>query len=121
LDRETLAKVCSLCCGRHDFTAFAASRGDGRESEPGYAVRTIWSVDCVWDGEFLTITFFGEGFLYKMVRLLVGAMLRVAQHRETIEWFADYLHQPNGRRTSYVAPAGGLYLVEVRYDPVTPP
>ena len=58
--------------GTHDFAAFAANRGKPEES----TVRTIRRVDVQRRGSSITIEFAGDGFLYKMVRLMVGALVR---------------------------------------------
>ncbi len=116
LDLNGLAQACLALQGTHDFSNFAAFRGheDGTENN----VRTIWSVTSEDQGELLTLTFHGSGFLYKMVRLLTGALLRVAAGRESLEWLTDLLHRRAPGKCAHVAPADGLYLVQVHYpDP----
>lgn len=115
LDMAVLNAARLACVGRHDFYAFAANRGDGKDHLPGYAVRTIWAIDLEETEDFLTLHFHGEGFLYKMVRLLTGSIFRVATGRSDVAWLEDLLHQPNGRKGQYVAPPGGLYLRCVEY------
>lgn len=115
MDENLLAAVLQILPGKHDFSAFAANRGDGRESLPGYAVRTLWSVESVATEGFLTLQFYGDGFLYKMVRLLVGSVMRVAFGRESLDWFTSLLTSPQSGKSHHVAPAGGLYLHRVEY------
>jgi tRNA pseudouridine38-40 synthase len=115
MDRALLEQACRLVEGRHDFAAFAANRGDARDTAPGYAIRTLWSVSLRQEPCQLILRFHGEGFLYKMVRLLVGALVRVAQRRESLAWLTERLYQPNLGKCSYVAPADGLYLEKVCY------
>ena len=62
----------------------------------------------------MSLTFEGEGFLYKMVRMLTGAMIRVAQGRVEIAGLRERL-AGSGTKWNYVAPAAGLYLVKVKY------
>ena len=57
----------------------------------------------------------GDGFLYKMVRLLTGGAVRVAQRREPLAWLRGFLEDPAGAKCAYCAPADGLYLVSVEY------
>jgi tRNA pseudouridine38-40 synthase len=60
--------------------------------------------------------FEGEGFLYKMVRMLVGAMVRCGQGACSLEDLRERLERPdNSRKSPMAAPPDGLYLVEVRY------
>ena len=63
----------------------------------------------------MRLRFEGDGFLYRMVRMLTGSMVRVAQGKADMSWLEGLLQHPNGRRTSYCAPADGLYLTEVKY------
>jgi tRNA pseudouridine38-40 synthase len=113
LDAALLAQACQALAGTHDFTNFAAFRGneDGTEDN----TRTLWSVVPEQTGDLLTLTFHGSGFLYKMVRLLTGAILRVAVGRESLTWLTDLLHRHVPDKCAHVAPAAGLYLVAVHY------
>ncbi len=113
LDDQVLAEVAELLTGEHDFGSFAANRGDGKKVS---TVRRIGGIEIERPCESLTLTFRGNGFLYKMVRLLVGSMIRCAQGKETVDWLRNLLDNPTGETTRYCAPADGLYLVEVCYD-----
>ena len=97
--------------GMHDFTAFAANRGKMEKS----TVRTINAIRVRQRGPCLTIEFDGKGFLYKMVRLMVGAIVRCASGKMTIAEIRDRLDSRQGKGARPVAPAGGLFLVRVRY------
>jgi len=110
LDRGVLRAACALFVGRHDFAAFSARRG----GVPCATERTISAVRCVFRGPALTITFEGEGFLYKMVRMLVAAAVRCAVGKLTLAEIASRL-AVGKPRLSYVAPAQGLCLMRVRY------
>ena len=120
MDLEALAAACRVVEGRHDFAAFAANRGDP-EANPKDTVRTIWSVRAgsepalFSDLPVLWLDFHGEGFLYRMVRLLTGSILRVAQGREPLSWLERFLAEPAAGKTSFCAPADGLYLMQVDY------
>lgn len=118
IDEQKLAGACAALEGTHDFAGFAAFRGneDGTED----TVRTLWSVRPVREGDFLTLTWHGSGFLYKMVRLLTGAVLRVGTGREPLSWLTDLLHRRVPGKCQHVAPADGLYLVMVDYPEAIP-
>jgi tRNA pseudouridine38-40 synthase len=62
----------------------------------------------------IALTFEGDGFLYKMVRMLAAAMIRVAQQREDLDTLRARLTK-GGPKWNHVAPAEGLYLVRVLY------
>lgn len=112
VDVDRLRLAAAYLIGEHDFAPFAANRGDG---SGGCTVRTIFSIDILGNDTTLTLTFSGNGFLYKMVRLLTGALLRCALGREEPEWIASLLAHPDGEKSTYCAPADGLYLIEVDY------
>ncbi len=113
IDEATLKTALSHYQGTHDFQAFAANRGDAKESLPGYATRTLTAV--TYDAATTTISVQGTGFLYKMVRLLVGSAIQVATHREPIDWLDTLLHNPHGKKSQHCAPAAGLTLHRVDY------
>lgn len=113
LDRERLLAACGVLAGTHDFSGFAAFRGNEDGSEDN--VRTLWSVVPEQAGELLTLTFHGSGFLYKMVRLLTGAILRVAVGREELAWMRGLLDRTVPGKCAFVAPAAGLCLMRVEY------
>jgi len=66
-------------------------------------------------GPALSFTLEGNGFLYRMVRMLVGGMIRVAQGKEPLESFQRRLAAGKPWPTPAMAPAGGLYLVKAIY------
>ncbi len=115
IDRRVLRKLCGMFEGRHDFAAFAANRGQPEKS----TVRTLQKIRLSTNGNLLTMSFQGEGFLYRMVRLLSGSIVRVAQGKQTPEWLRELLENPKGRKSSFCAPAEGLTLIKVLY-PKTP-
>ena len=112
INPEILRRACSVYIGEHDFSSFAANRKDGKKIN---TVRTINSVDVAELPHGLSITFSGNGFLYKMVRLLVGAAVRVAEEREELSWLEGMLKSPGTSKCQYCATGEGLYLVEVVY------
>ncbi len=110
LNFEWLHDAAKIFEGRHDFAAFSANRGGTvRDTH-----RTVREVSVSQDGTLLTLTFEGEGFLYKMVRMMAGAAVRAALGREDVESLRRRLVGP-GPRWNHVAPACGLYLVKVLY------
>lgn len=111
LDIGALREALQLFVGSHDFHAFTANRG----TAPGDTVRRIEAIRIAQTGRSLRLTFEGGGFLYKMVRMLTGAGIRVAQGRASIDTLRALLASPREKRWTFVAPADGLYLVRVRY------
>lgn len=110
LDSDALQKASHLFIGRHDFAAFAANRRTPVED----TIRTIRRIVLRRRGSLWTLDFEGDGFLYKMVRLLTGTMVRCAQGRLTMERITNFLEGNHGK-PHFVAPAEGLYLMRVMY------
>jgi tRNA pseudouridine38-40 synthase len=111
LDLKTLKSAAKHFIGTHDFATFAANRG---KPEPS-TIRTINSVRVRQKGPCVTIEFDGNGFLYKMVRLMVGALVKCALGKMRIEEITSRLHSSKVGSGRFAAPAEGLYLVRVRY------
>jgi len=113
VDLTALRACLRAFLGKHDFAAFSANRGPG--GAPATTVRTIHRATLTRRGALLTIEFEGDGFLYKMMRLMVGAAVRVAESKAQREWLQQLLAHPRGAKNNYQAPAAGLYLVKVQY------
>ena len=116
LDPVTLEQALALFEGRHDFKAFSAVRGNEDEETDYRRTLSESSLRRLPEGYLLTFT--GEGFLYKMVRLLTGAAVQTAQGYFRLDDLASLLDQepelPRGK-SPLCAPPDGLSLVEVRY------
>jgi tRNA pseudouridine38-40 synthase len=111
LDLALLRAAAAKLTGRHDFARFTANRGHKERD----TVRTIRRIAVTTRGALITLTFEGDGFLYKMVRLLTGTIVRVAEGRAPLSFITDLL-TPNVRaRTHFMGVAEGLYLSRVFY------
>jgi len=111
LDFEVLKGAANRFVGTHDFAGFAANRGKPENS----TVRTIYSVQAHRHGSCLTIEFDADGFLYKMVRLIVGSLVRCALGKSSVEEVTDRLASGRIGPARFAARAEGLFLVRVRY------
>jgi tRNA pseudouridine38-40 synthase len=112
LDPSLLREAAALLTGRHDFARFTAKRRGQMQTD---TVRTIQRIAVQSRGPLVTLTFEGNGFLYKMVRLLTGTIVRVAEKRAPVSFITDLL-DPNVRaRTHFMGVAEGLYLARVLY------
>ncbi len=96
---------------RQPYACFAANRGKPEES----TVRTINSVRVRQKGPCVTIELDGDGFLYKMVRLIVGLLVKCALGKIRVEDVTARLHSGQVGTARFAAPADGLFLVRVRY------
>lgn len=117
LDPVTLADALALFQGRHDFRAFAANRGDETAETDFHRSVAEASLSSLPHG--YELIFSGEGFLYKMVRLLTGAAVKSAQGYYRLDDLAALLDQPADLprgKSPLCAPADGLTLQEVLYQ-----
>lgn len=96
--------------GTHDFTGFCSAKTAMEDR-----VRTIYHAEVEADGPMLQFRLIGSGFLYNMVRIIVGTVLEVGQGKRSpsdIEWL---LAAKDRRLAGPTAPAQGLYLWRVYY------
>ena len=111
LDVAAMRATAQLLVGRHDFLAFSAFSGEERKT----TVRTLRRLDVLGRGQKLRIVAEADGFLYKMVRTLVGALVGVGQGKLTPEQVAALLHSRKRMHLVVTAPAQGLFLWRVEY------
>jgi tRNA pseudouridine38-40 synthase len=112
LDFRKLRDAASIFEGKHDFVAFAANRGKPNTS----TVRIIHRIRTTRSGPAIAIEFEGDGFLYKMVRLMVGSIVECASGKISVQTIVDRVSSPFEVGTARsVAPAAGLILVRIRY------
>ena len=111
LDAAAMQAAADLILGEHDFSAF---RSLG--SAPVKTVKNIYKAEWTKIGEQeLRFTIEGDGFLYHMVRNLVGAMVRVGNAKITLERFKEIFASGDRNQAGMAAPPQGLYLEEVFY------
>jgi tRNA pseudouridine38-40 synthase len=79
-------------------------------------VRTIETIDFIQQDDLLTLRFVGNGFLYNMVRILVGTLLEVGAGDRRPEEILSIIEKKDRRFAGKTAPAQGLYLWQVFYD-----
>ncbi len=97
--------------GTHDFAAFMA-----QGSPVATTVRTLTHMRVDKDGEILRFAVRGDGFLYNMVRIIVGTMIEVAVGRLESAAIADIISSGKRADAGMTAPPDGLYLNRVFYD-----
>ena len=114
LDIGRLREGADLFQGRHDFRNFAANRGKGTPP-PRTTERTLREVRVLAHGNRVAVTLSGDGFLYKMARLITGTLARFAQDKLTTRDLLDYLECRSQGKSAFCAPPDGLYLVRVEY------
>ncbi len=113
LDTIAMMTAARAFLGRHDFASFAANRG----APVTDTVRTITDIRFRRSGPRISIEVEGDGFLYKMVRLMVGALVRIGLGMAAPNEIRSRLDAPRqgNRHGRNAAPAAGLFLIRVRY------
>ena len=111
LDAELLSRAAADFVGRHDFAAFC---GAGSAVED--TVRTVRRCTVERQGELLLFTVEGDGFLYNMVRIMVGTLLEIATGRLAPDSIPTIIRSLDRNEAGPTAPAKGLTLAEVFYD-----
>jgi tRNA pseudouridine38-40 synthase len=113
LDLAAMRAAAPLFRGRHDFKSFA----NNRNYEMASTVRTMVRCEIKRSGPLLTFLLEGDGFLYKMCRGIVGTLVQVGLGRFTVAQVRQMLARRDRREAGMTAPAHGLVLWTVRYEP----
>ena len=111
LDWAAMERALSSLLGTHDFSSFRAAGG-----APMSQVRTMTRAESRREGRYLSFYFTADGFLYHMVRNIVGTLADVGKGLLSPAAFADVLAARDRNRASATAPACGLCLMSVEYD-----
>lgn len=112
LDLECLQHAAQLFVGTHDFATFA-----NLGSSVKTTIRTIKRLDMVEQEGGVRLEFEGDGFLYKMVRNIVGTLIEAANGRRELSEIRSLLEAKDRRAAGIAAPARGLFLMQVHYLP----
>jgi tRNA pseudouridine38-40 synthase len=116
LDLDSMRQGAALLVGRHDFAGFQATG-----SERKTTVRDVRELSIVVEresmahGDFVAIEIEANGFLYNMVRNIVGTLVEVGRRKQAPEWVQRVLVSKNRMLAGPTAPAHGLLLQRVDY------
>ena len=110
LDKALMKQALLSFVGTHDFCSLANKHGSAKDS-----IRTIFRADFIEDIEEWHLEFEGNGFLYKMVRNMVGLVLEVGMKKRASSDIPAILDAKDRRAAGMAAPAHGLYLMKVLY------
>lgn len=112
LEEGLMNKAAAVLCGRHDFTAFTANAHDDR---PDDRVRDLRRLEVVRDGAYLKIITEADGYLYRMVRSLVGCLVEVGLGKLSVAEVRTMLETGVRGEKVQTAPPQGLFLEKVFY------
>ena len=114
IDVEALSFVSEELCGTHDFRAFMA-----QGSKIVDTVRTVRHCTLSRNGDFVYLTVSADGFLYNMVRIMVGTVLDAARGKYLRGDIQKIIASGDRKNAGFTAPAHGLYLNRVFYPEET--
>ncbi len=106
-----MQQAATYLVGEHDFVSFCSSRNQAEDT-----VRTIYSLDVTKQNDMITIRICGNGFLYNMVRIIVGTLLRVGTGLYPPEHVEEILHGRNRQLSGPKVPPEGLTLVAIEEE-----
>ena len=132
LDIDAMRKAAEYLVGEHDFASFCSAHAQVKTT-----VRTVYSLDIICDAEYedaepvqnaeaakrtyqaqdIKIRISGNGFLYNMVRIIVGTLVKVGYHFYPPEYVKTILDACDRTKAGPKAPAEGLKLIDIKYDP----
>lgn len=109
LDAERMARDAEEMLGTHNFTSFMAT--GSKITDP---TRTVFSTSVTRDGELITFSVAADGFLYNMVRIMVGTLIDLNLGRNTMT-VGEIIEAHDRSKAGFTAPPEGLYLYRVNY------
>lgn len=110
MDVEKMRQGAEYLVGAHDFVSFCNIRTNVSDT-----VRTIHSITITQDGASIVIRITGNGFLYNMVRIIAGTLIRVGRGFYEPERVKKILEERKRTAAGVTAPAAGLVLAEIEY------
>jgi tRNA pseudouridine38-40 synthase len=114
LDENAMAEAARRLLGRHDFTTFRSAHCQAKSP-----LRTLDRLDVVRTGEVIDCHVSARSFLHNQVRSMVGTLKRVGEGAWTPDVVQDALESRDRAKCGALAPADGLYLTGVEYEPIT--
>jgi tRNA pseudouridine38-40 synthase len=110
LDVEKMQQAADIIKGEHDFKSFCSARGQQQTT-----VREIYELNVTKEGNIIKILINGNGFLYNMVRIIVGTLIKVGLGVYPPEYVQEILDAKDRTKAGPKVPAKGLKLVEIEY------
>lgn len=111
LDEKMLDKEAKAFIGKHDFAAFCASGSSVETTE-----RTVFDFSVERQGDEVVFRVSGDGFLYNMVRIMVGTLIDISRGKIECGSIPQIIESCDRKRAGVTAPACGLYLNKVFYE-----
>lgn len=111
LDVDKMNEAAGFLVGEHDFTSFSAVNAQVKSR-----VRCIYSATVTKTDDIITIRVSGNGFLYNMVRIIAGTLIKVGAKEFSPEYIKEILAGKNRELSGPTAPAHGLTMIGIKYE-----
>ena len=110
-DIEKMQQAATYLIGTHDFKAFCANKHMKKST-----VRTIYNIQIENIKGEIVLTFYGNGFLYNMIRIITGTLIEVGKGVREPSAMIEILNSKNRQNAGFTAPPNGLILWNVEYS-----
>lgn len=110
VDVSKMREAANLLTGVHDFRGFSSEKRKEKDT-----VRNLKTIEVKEEDGYIRMYFTGEGFLYHMVRILVGTLLEVGIGKRSLKQVEEIFQAKNRFQAGFMAPAHGLMLYQVKY------
>ena len=110
LDLKKIKEAANIFIGRKDFRSFTKLNSKKKST-----IREIYSIDIDKYDSLIEIVFCGNGFLYKMIRMITGVLIDVGLNSNSYEEVKNILNTKESSLIKNIAPAHGLFLFDVEY------
>ncbi len=111
LDEHKMQEAANYLIGTHDFKSFCNIRTTTEDT-----IRTVYGLEVTRNGDEITISIRGNGFLYNMVRIIAGTLIRVGRGFYQPEQVQEILETKERTEAGVTAPPQGLRLVKIQYS-----
>lgn len=108
---DTMNSCAKAICGNKDFRSFMAEGSKITDT-----VRTVKYCDVSRDGDIITLRIAADGFLYNMVRIIAGTLIRASEKNMTEREICEIIDSRDRKNAGFTAPAHALYLNKVFYE-----
>lgn len=110
LNIDKMKEAAKLLIGKHDFIGFSS------KSKKKNTIRDIYNISISSEGAMIIIDIYGEGFLYNMVRIIVGTLIEIGQSKKDIDVIQRIFSSGIREEAGFTVPGKGLCLVNVTYN-----
>lgn len=111
LDISKMQEAAHHMVGEHDFACFCSAGSSVKDT-----VRTIYFIHIVDKEGVITVDICGNGFLYNMVRIIIGTLLKVSEGKLSTEDIPEIIASKNRKKAGPTVPPQGLTMLDIIYE-----